>query len=108
MLSINHKRIAHTQSAAEMSALRRSLLRVLRMIVLTLTTAAYGQSGPLPLTLRDAVQLALRQNPSVQIATIRLAESRQDASVSRAALLPQANMQVAVSAERLNVGTTIG
>ena len=87
---------------------RKLWLRALLVIVLVLPTSAHGQSAPLQLTLRDAVLLALRQNPSVLIAEIRLAESRQDASISRAALLPQASLQVSDSTERLNVGTTFG
>jgi outer membrane protein len=87
---------------------RKLWLRALLVIVLVLPTSAHGQSAPVQLTLRDAVLLALRQNPSVLIAEIRLVESRQDASISRAALLPQASLQVSDSAERLNVGTTFG
>ena len=43
---------------------------------------------PLRLTLRDAVQLALKENPQVQIANLNVAQSAQDDTIARAALLP--------------------
>ena len=39
---------------------------------------AQPEPTPLRLTLRDAVQMALRQNPQVQIANLNLAQSRED------------------------------
>lgn len=60
------------------------------------------------LTLRDAVQLALKQNPEVQIATLQRAQSEQDRSIARAALLPQGTLQVADSANRFNIQANFG
>ncbi len=60
------------------------------------------------LTLRDAVQLALKQNPEVQIAALQLAQSEQDRSIARAALLPQAGLEISDRAIRNNIEANIG
>src|SRR5277367_5304148 len=68
-------------------------------------------SGVMRLTLDQAVALALKQNPTAQIAIITAAQSVQDKNVVRADLLPQANLSVTDSVERINLqaflGTTI-
>jgi outer membrane protein len=66
------------------------------------------ESPPLKLTLTEAARMALRQNPEVQIANLDVAESREDKSVARSALLPQANLQVADAATRRNLEAFIG
>ena len=63
---------------------------------------------PLRLTLGEAVRVALRQNPEVQIAILDVAESGEDHSVARAQLLPQANLSVSDAATRLNLEAVIG
>jgi outer membrane protein len=65
-------------------------------------------SGVLRLTLDQAVSLAVRQNPTAQIAIITAAQSVQDKNVARAALLPQANLSVTDTAERLNLQAFLG
>jgi outer membrane protein len=65
-------------------------------------------TGVLRLTLSQAVSLALKQNPTEQIAIITAAQSVQDKNVARAALLPQANLNVTDTAERLNLTAFIG
>jgi outer membrane protein len=60
------------------------------------------------LSLQQAVALALKQNPTQQIAVLNAAESVQDKNISRADLLPQANLRVADSANRLNVQAQFG
>ena len=60
-------------------------------------------SGVLRLTLNQAVSLALKQNPTAQIAILTAAESVQDKNVARAALLPQANLSVTDTVERINL-----
>lgn len=65
-------------------------------------------SGVLKLTLDQAVSLALKQNPTAQIAIITAAESVQDKNVARAALLPQANLNVTDTVERLNLQAFLG
>ena len=66
------------------------------------------QRAPLNLTLSEAVRLALRQNPEVQIANLDVAESRENRSIARAALLPQAGLSVSDAATRRNLEAFIG
>ncbi|HKM67098.1 MAG TPA: TolC family protein [Candidatus Acidoferrum sp.] len=62
----------------------------------------------LKLTLEQSVALAIKQNPTQQIAVLNAAESIQDKNITRAALLPQANLRVADSANRENVYAQFG
>jgi outer membrane protein len=88
---------------------------------LSLTLGAIGtraQSNPAPpakttadtvrLSLEQAVGLALKQNPTQQIAKLNAAESVQDKNISRAELLPQADFRVADSANRINIQAQFG
>jgi outer membrane protein TolC len=71
-------------------------------------TTARAQTAPLPLTLKEAVQIALRQNPQVQIANLNLAQSRQDQAIARAGLLPQTAFRVSEGIQRINLEAFIG
>jgi len=62
----------------------------------------------LKLTLQEAVQLALKQNPQVQIANLNLAQSVQDQNMARAGLLPQADFQTVDRAVRYNIYALFG
>jgi ABC-type transporter Mla MlaB component len=73
--------------------------------------AALPASAPtdtLRLTLEQAVSLAIKQNPSEQIAVLNAAESVQDKNITRADLLPQGSLRVADSATRLNLESEFG
>ena len=70
--------------------------------------AGAAPTGALRLTLEQAVSLALKQNPTEQIAIITAAEAVQDKNISRAALLPQANLGVSDSANRVNLKAEFG
>ncbi len=90
-------------------------MRRLRISWFTLALFLAGAGGvlaqekpPLKLTLAEAVRMALRQNPEVQIANLDVAESREDRSIARSALLPQANLQVSDAATRRNLEAFIG
>lgn len=72
------------------------------------STVANTPSGAVRLTLEQAVVLALKQNPTVQIALLQAAQSEQDKNVARANLLPQAELSVSDSARRQNLETGIG
>ncbi|HYA64345.1 MAG TPA: TolC family protein [Candidatus Sulfotelmatobacter sp.] len=74
------------------------------------TSALSGPAptGALRLTLEQAVSLAIKQNPTEQIAIITAAESVQDKNISRAALLPQSELKVADSANRVNLQAQFG
>jgi outer membrane protein len=60
------------------------------------------------LTLDQAVALALKQNPTAQIAVLTYAQSLQDKNIARADLLPQAQLGVADLARRQNIETGFG
>jgi len=63
---------------------------------------------PLRLTLEAAVKLALRQNPTAQIAVLQAAQAEQDKNITRADLLPQADFQVYDAARRSNIEAQFG
>jgi outer membrane protein len=65
-------------------------------------------TATLRLTLEQAVALAIKQNPTQQIAVLNAAESVQDKNITRATLLPQANFRVADSANRVNLQAEFG
>ena len=60
------------------------------------------------MSLEQAVALALKQNPTQQIAVLNAAESVQDKNITRSELLPQANFKVADSANRVNLQAQFG
>src|SRR5580700_6079360 len=60
------------------------------------------------LTLEESVALAIKQNPTQQIAVLNAAESIQDKNITRSDLLPQANLRVTDSANRVNVDAQFG
>jgi outer membrane protein len=60
------------------------------------------------LSLEQAVALAIKQNPTEQIAILNAAESVQDKNITRAALLPEANLRVSDSANRVNLRAEFG
>src|SRR5580698_3709458 len=71
---------------------------------------APGQS-PLPppvtisLTLKDAVKIALKQNPQVVVARLLSLESDRGRQIARAALLPQANLTAAGAVGQYNLAS---
>jgi outer membrane protein len=66
------------------------------------------ETGPLKLTLKDAVGLALKQNPQVILANLGVSQSEQDRAIARSALLPQVSGQIVESVRRANLETAIG
>ena len=69
---------------------------------------ANAPTDTLKLSLEQSVALAIKQNPTQQIAVLNAAESVQDKNITRSELLPQANLQVADSANRGNVRAQFG
>jgi len=79
------------------------------LLALSLAGACRAQdTGPLKLTLKDAVALALKQNPQVILANLAVSQSEQDRLTARAALLPQANANLSEAVNRLNLQAAIG
>ncbi len=71
-------------------------------------TQPITQPAPLRLTLRDAVVMALKQNPQVQIANLNIAVTQENQIVARSALLPQANLAVSEMVQRDNLEAFLG
>src|SRR5580692_454377 len=68
-----------------------------------------AQSGDvMRLSLEQAVALAVKQNPTQLIGVLNAAESVQDRNVSLSNLLPQANLRVADSVNRVNIQAQFG
>src|ERR1700756_1829549 len=63
---------------------------------------------PLRLTLDKAVSLALKQNPTAQIAVLEAAQAVQDKNIARADLLPRADLQSSDSVRRINLEEELG
>ena len=71
---------------------------------LVLVGAALAQdTTPLKLTLKDAVALALKQNPQVILASLQVSQSQQDRFLARSELLPQASGNLSETVNRLNL-----
>ncbi len=62
----------------------------------------------LRLTLDQAVGLALKQNPTAQIAILTAAQSEEDKNIARAALLPQASANISDEAQKVNLRAQFG
>jgi outer membrane protein len=62
----------------------------------------------LRLTLDQAVGLALKQNPTAQIAILTAAQSEQDKNIARADLLPQVNARISDEAQKVNLQAQFG
>jgi len=73
--------------------------------------SALGGDAPtevLRLTLDQAVGLALKQNPTAQIAILTAAQSEQDKNIARADLLPQVNANISDEAQKVNLLAQFG
>ncbi len=85
---------------------------VLVQSVLLLLTAGWiaraADPEPLKLTLHDAVEMALKQNPQVQIANLNIAESLENQNIARSGLLPQVNFDGSQIVRRANLQALFG
>ncbi len=72
------------------------------------TLPAAAPNEPLRLTLDQAVALALKQNPTEQIAILTAAQSEQDKNIVRADLLPQASARISDEAQKVNLLAQFG
>ncbi|MGO9260372.1 MAG: TolC family protein [Bryobacteraceae bacterium] len=78
-------------------------------IWLALLPASPAQpAAPLKLTLKEAVALALKQNPQVILANLGVSQSQQDRLVARSGLFPQVSGSLAETVNRLNLHSEIG
>jgi outer membrane protein TolC len=96
--------MAATMQSSNLSSVNRSIL-----ILFALASGGLAQdAAPLKLTLRDAVNLALKQSPQVILANLGVARSEQDRLIARSGLMPQAGVDVSEIVHRLNVQAMLG
>jgi outer membrane protein len=84
-----------TQSRAQVTASNKML-------------PANAPTQVLRLTLDQAVGLAIKQNPTAQIAVLTTAQSEQDKNIARAELLPQASARISDEAQKVNLLAQFG
>lgn len=76
---------------------QRMQLSVVKLRTPTLDSSAQqpsaGSTGSLQLTMKEAVQLALKQNPQRIIAQLLVSESDRNSQIARSNLLPQAHLE---------------
>ena len=77
-------------------------------LLLWLAGMAWAQEGPLKLTLKDAVQMALKQNPQVILANLNVAQTEKDRLVAKSGLLPQVSGNVSELGNRENIEALLG
>jgi outer membrane protein TolC len=78
------------------------------LLVLALAGAGLAQEAPLRLTLKEAVRLALQQNPLVILANLNVSQTEQDRLVARSGLLPQAGGNLSDTMHRYNLQAQLG
>src|SRR5271156_441231 len=78
------------------------LLRVSFPLDASAQQPSAGSRGPLQLTLKQAVEMALKQNPQRVIAKLLVSESDRNSQIARAALLPQAGIAASGSVNQYN------
>ena len=101
---------AKSRAARPVRRVRFGFVFLLVVVVAIIAAQAHGQQPPatMQLNLQQAVQIALKQNPSVQIAVLNLAESHKESNIALSQLLPQADFNVSDRAMRENIEANIG
>jgi len=71
-------------------------------------SAKLSISSSVPLSLHEAVKLALKQNPQLLAARLEALESKQTTKIIRSAFLPKASLSLEEQSIRFNTATLIG
>lgn len=95
-------------SGSQTNGIKPVVLALLLLLFPGSRLAQAQQRSAIRLTLHEAVALALKQNPQVQIGVLQTAESRQDQSIARSNLLPQAQLNTSIAVVRANLETNFG
>jgi outer membrane protein len=99
----------HRANASVLAHISVAILYVI--LFASLCTDGFAQSNPVPpaqsirLSLKDAVQLALKQNPRVMASRLLSLESDRERQISRSALLPQASLTATGLLGQFNVAS---
>jgi outer membrane protein TolC len=75
----------------------------MKWMIYWVAAAALGQSAPVRLTLAEALDLAGKQSPDVQVARLRALESQAQAAAVRSTLGPQMTASVAATYQTSNL-----
>src|SRR5262249_7816183 len=81
---------------------------ILLVAVSPVSLRAQASPAPLQLTLHQAVQIALRENPEVAIANLNFVKSQEKRAEARAAMLPQMSLGATDHVVRENTATLFG
>jgi outer membrane protein len=84
---------------------------LIHSLVAFLAVAAVARAAdlaPLELTLRAAVDMALKQNPQVQIAYLTIIQTLENQNIARSGLLPQVNLEASQAVRRENIQALFG
>ena len=84
------------------------ILLFLFLLVVPALLQAQAAPAPVRLTLRDAVQMSLKQNPTAQIALLNTAQATEQKNIARSALLPQVVADAQWQYQRLNTAALVG
>ena len=106
--AIVHEIVAREKQDASPGAKERPKRSHIIFYTAFFTLPGKAPTEVLRLTLDQAVGLALKQNPTVQIAILQAAQSEQDRNIRRADLLPQANAKVSDEAQKVNLLAQFG
>ncbi|HYK65044.1 MAG TPA: TolC family protein [Patescibacteria group bacterium] len=87
---------------------RGILIHSLALLLAASFAARAADPDPMKLTLRAAVDLALKENPQVVIANLTIAQTLENQNISRAGLLPQINFEANQSLRRENIQALFG
>jgi outer membrane protein TolC/anti-anti-sigma regulatory factor len=104
----DQKRSTERAQGAKQTVVKMLIVLLVPIMFMPAARARAQEEKVLKLTLQEAVQLALKQNPQVQIANLNLAQSVQDQNLARAGLLPQADFQTVDRAMRYNIYALFG
>jgi outer membrane protein TolC len=103
--------MAHAISLTDMSP-KRMTPGVLLLVALAGAALAQQaqtpEQAPLRLTLKEAVRLALQQNPMVILANLDVSQADEDRLVARSGLLPQAGGGTSETRRRYNLPAQLG
>ena len=95
-------------SLALMLSMYRSALAQSAQLAQPKSGASGATPAPVSLTLREAVQLALKQNPEEMVARIQVEQRKRESDQALANLLPQAAIDSKVSVWRYNFQSFVG
>jgi len=103
----NQGRAASAQIGS--SPVKKVLSVIFLIVSLALGPGMRAEEKPgLKLTLREAIGIALKQNPQVQLAVLSTAQANEDKNIARAALLPQVGAEAFWRYQRFNTASLIG